>query len=150
MVFVTDEPEAILRFLGLEEERWWRPFDEREEMFVYAAGCRMFWVKDTDDDDNVKDGEIEKQGTKGGGRKLKHNDRQRMSKRPIFKEWINRFIHSVESKANTKPTSRVTREQICFEVFETFGSEVKDTYETRLKEWKLWSLNMRRDLEGGD
>jgi hypothetical protein len=138
MVFVTDEPGAILRFLGLEEERWWTPFEGREEMFAYAAGCRMFWVKDADDDDDVEHGEIEGQeGGEKGKKKLKHNDRQRMSKRPIFKEWMDEFIPRCRDQGKYKPTSRVTREQICCEVFKTFGSEVEITYDTRLKEWKL-------------
>ena len=92
MILLTDEPRQILEFLGLDEEKWWKEFSSREEMFEYAAGCRMFWVKAGEEEDSPEDGEEVKvaiegqEGGKEGKKKLKHNDRQRMAKRPIFRE----------------------------------------------------------------
>jgi hypothetical protein len=137
MVFLTDEPMQVLGFLGLEEERWWRPFEERKEMFEYAAGCRMFWVKDKVDEEKDEGdvGMIEGQeGGEKGKKQLKHNDRQRMSKRPIFKEWIEDFIPKCREDGRYGE-AKVTREQIRDEAFGRFG--VKEEYDDRLKSWKL-------------
>lgn len=45
MIFLTDEPARVLDFIGLSPERFFQKFRSQDEMFEYAAGCRMFWVK---------------------------------------------------------------------------------------------------------
>ncbi|TAQ87032.1 hypothetical protein B7494_g4649 [Chlorociboria aeruginascens] len=141
MVFLTAEASKVLNFLGLEEEKWWKQFRSQEEMFQYAAGCRMFWVREIAQDEAegdvvaVQEGDIEGQeGGERGKKKLKHNDRQRMSKRPIFKDWIDDFIPKLR-EAGTHDEAKVTREQIRDEAFEKFG--IKQEYDERLREWKL-------------
>ena len=139
MVFLTDEPDQVLEFLGLEEEKWWTPFAGRREMFEYAANCRMFWVKETVDDDVEAEGDVVgeidgQEGGEKGKKKLKHNDRQRMSKRPIFKEWIDEFIPRCRKEGRYRD-AKVTRMQIRDEAFKKFG--VKKEYEERLKDWRL-------------
>ena len=120
-------------------------------MFRYAAGCRMFWVREVEEEGLMEGdvlGEVEgigpgasvgggMQGLEGGEegkKKLKHNDRQRMAKRPIFNEWITEFIPKLR-EGREHFDVKVTREEIREEAFEKFG--VKEEYETRLKEWKL-------------
>ena len=148
MILLTDEPGRILKFLGLEEEPWWKEFGSREEMFEYAARCRMFWVKDLGEESEggsptEKTFEITtlegQEGGDEGKKKLKHNDRQRMKKRPIFREWMDEFIPKcrAEGRYATSQNPPVTREQVRDEAFIEFGSEIKTTYETRLREWKL-------------
>jgi hypothetical protein len=151
MVFLTNNPDTILGFLGLDVETFWRRFEGREEMFRYAAGCRMFWVREVEEEGVMEGdvlGEVEgigpgasvgggMQGLEGGEegkKKLKHNDRQRMAKRPIFNEWITEFIPKLREEGEYSE-AKVTREEIRDEAFEKF--RVKEEYETRLKEWKL-------------
>ncbi|PVH78704.1 hypothetical protein DL98DRAFT_516524 [Cadophora sp. DSE1049] len=157
MVFLTDEPNTILEFLGLDAERWWRSFASQDEMFAYAAGCRMFWVKEKlevgeGEGDVVgeipaelsaeahQNGEVNgtvhegQEGGTAGKKKLKHNDRQRLEKRPIFRSWIEDFVPTCRAQG-LYLTVQTSREQIRDEAFENFG--VKDEYEARLKEWKL-------------
>jgi len=144
MVFLTDSPGEILEFLGLEEGKWWSEFENRREMFEFAAGCRMFFVKEKEKDveeggEGVGDvvGEVEVGGQEGGERgkkKLKHNDRQRMAKRPIFREWIEEFIPLLREEGRCGEC-RVTRDQIRDEAFERWG--VRKEYEERLKAWRL-------------
>jgi len=141
MIFLTDEPNTILEFLGLDAEKWWKPFPSRMDMFEYAAGCRMFWVKEVtaegeaEGDVFLKDGALEGQeGGLEGKKKLKHNDRQRMSKRPIFREWIDEFIPKCRDDGRLGNTT-ITREQIRDDAFTTF--RVQEEYERRLQEWKL-------------
>ncbi|TEY83994.1 hypothetical protein BOTCAL_0023g00150 [Botryotinia calthae] len=133
MVFLTDNPAEILDFLGLEQEKWWKRFSTQQEMFEYAATCRMFWVRDVAEDeaDGGATGIIAERGQEGGAegkKKLKHNDRQRLIKRPIFRAWIDEFIPMCHEEGKYSDT-KITREQIRDEVFERFG--VKDEYETR-------------------
>lgn len=140
MIFLTGEPGEILDFLGLDNETWWKEFNNRKEMFEYAAGCRMFWVKEKKEEEAEGDvvGEIEVVGAQEGGeagkKKLKHNDRQRMAKRPIFKEWIDDFIPMLREEGRYA-VAKVTREQVREEAFEKFS--VKAEYEERLKVWRL-------------
>ncbi|KAG4412352.1 hypothetical protein IFR04_014509 [Cadophora malorum] len=157
MVFLTDEPNTILEFLGLDAERWRRSFESQDEMFAYAAGCRMFWVKEKLE---VGEGEgdvvgkvsaeiaIEAQqngdkigavhegqeGGTAGKKKLKHNDRQRLEKRPIFRSWIEDFIPQCRAQG-LYLTMQTSREQIRDEAFVKFG--VQEEYERRLKEWNM-------------
>jgi hypothetical protein len=135
---LTDEPGEVLQFLGLNEDRWWKQFGSREELFQYAATCRMFWIKEEIENGEAEGdvvGEIEGQeGGEKGKKKLKHNDRQRMEKRPMFKAWIDEFIPECREQGifgNTK----ITREEIQADAFSKFG--IKEEYETRLKEWRL-------------
>jgi hypothetical protein len=146
MVFLTADPSQVLRFLGLDEERWRRQFRSKEEMFEYATGCSMFWVAkevDKSEFDGDAAGETESAvtqdigGQEGGEKekkKLKHNDRQRISKRPIFKAWIEEFIPRCRERG-VFGNARASRDQIRQEAFTVFS--VKEEYETRLKAWKL-------------
>lgn len=146
MIFLTANPSEILRFLGLAEERWWRQFRSKEEMFEYAAECRMFWIKDDLSESEVEgnapcetvatknpDSEGQEGGEKGK-KKLKHNDRQRMAKRPIFREWIEEFIPRCRERGVFE-MARTSREQTQQEALTEFG--VREEYETRLQEWRL-------------
>lgn len=140
MIFLTGEPGEILEFLGLDEEQWWKEFRSRKEMFEFATRCRMFWVKEKKNEEAEGDvvGETEVVGAQEGGeagkKKLKHNDRQRMAKRPIFKEWIDEFIPKLREEGRYSE-AKITRGQIRDEAFERFG--VKVEYEERLKVWRL-------------
>lgn len=147
MVFLTGKPGGILEFLGLEEGKWWSEFGDRREMFEFAAGCRMFWVKEREKEVEVEDGEgvgdvvgeIEggiggQEGGEKGKKKLKHNDRQRMAKRPIFREWIEEFIPLLREEGRCHEC-KVTRDQIREEAFAKWG--VQEEYEERLKVWRL-------------
>lgn len=98
MLFLTDDSNTILEFLGMNVEKWWMPFQNSQEMFEYAASCRMFRVKEMKPEgdtegDVILGGELEEQeGGENGKKKLKHNDRARMKKRPLFRMWMDEYI----------------------------------------------------------
>ncbi|KAG0649882.1 hypothetical protein D0Z07_4036 [Hyphodiscus hymeniophilus] len=135
MVFLTDDHGLILDFLGLDKGKWWSKFGSRNEMFLYAAGCRMFWIKDLDELDAEEGTGVE--GGENGKKKLKHNDRARMAKRPIFREWMEVFLPRCRENGGFAGGKGVTREQVRDEAFAMFGAGVQTEYETRLKEWNL-------------
>ncbi|CAG8982786.1 hypothetical protein HYALB_00001067 [Hymenoscyphus albidus] len=143
MILLTSEPGLVLDFLGLDEGRWWNEFGSQEEMFRFAMGCRMFWIKEDNEDgegegevvgDVAVDGRVGKEGGEMSKKKLKHNDRQRMSKRPIFKAWIEEFVPKIREEGCAK-VAKVTREEIREEAMEKFG--MREVYEQRLRDWKL-------------
>lgn len=121
LVFLSDDPRTILRFLGLDENVYWSEFAGRWELYTYVAKGRFFWVDLQADE---KDVEIEDKGKEGSGemdagdedrtvegetsitenptatataiaktkKELKHNDRKRMAQRPVFAGWIEEFL----------------------------------------------------------
>lgn len=100
----------------------------------------MFWIRE-----GLQDGEMEGDVLKeadpegfedgeAGKRKLKHNDRKRMAKRPIFKEWIDEFIPRCREKG-IHLSGHVTRDQITYEALSQF--RVKDEWDQKLREWKI-------------
>jgi hypothetical protein len=153
LVFLTSSPEKVLELLGLDEERWWKPFESQEEMFQYATKNKMFWIKEEEEDlkegDVIVDVNLGQEGGEAGKKKLKHNDRQRMAKRPIFRAWIEEFIPMIRKEGGSKEP-RVTREQIRDEVFDKFG--IREVYRTRLKEWQLVRHleELKRDVIKGE
>lgn len=170
MVFLADDPRQILKFIGLDPERWFKRFANQDEMFDYASGCRLFWVKPVIAEDEAEEDvivEVEGIGGQEGGEegkkkyvspsyhlllkmilettvhsrvslmhslRLKHNDRQRMSKRPIFRDWMEVYIPKLREKRQFGNTG-VTRDGVRDEAFEAFG--VKEEFVTRQREWKL-------------
>ncbi|KAH7304844.1 hypothetical protein BKA65DRAFT_531279 [Rhexocercosporidium sp. MPI-PUGE-AT-0058] len=134
MVFLTDDSNTILEFLGLDPERWWRRFGSQDEMFEYAAGCRLFWIKEKLEEGEGEGDVVGQEGGEAGKKKLKHNDRQRMDKRPIFRTWIDDFVPKCREQGRFLEM-KSSREQVRDEAFEKFG--VREEFETRLKEWKM-------------
>ena len=70
MVFLTDDANCILDFIGLDPKRWFSRFASQAEMFEYASGCRLFWVKPVKGEDEAEGdviaGEGEIEGQEGG------------------------------------------------------------------------------------
>jgi hypothetical protein len=54
MVFLTDNPTQILDFIGLDPQIWFQKFASQDEMFEYASGCRLFWVKPDKPEDEAE------------------------------------------------------------------------------------------------
>lgn len=106
----------------------------------------MFWIKE---ESELEDDEIEgdvigetnntsQTGGESGKKHLKHNDRQRMGKRPVFKEWIEEYIPQLRSEGKfSKP--QITRDGVRDEAFHVFG--VEKVWTERLTEWKLNTHN---------
>ncbi|KAI1136917.1 hypothetical protein F5Y05DRAFT_389461 [Hypoxylon sp. FL0543] len=130
-VLLSTEPTDILDFLGLKYDgaQWEEPFATVEDLFEYAATCRLFWVRPENEEDSaaVQGGEIAKT-------KLKSNDRRRMNFRPVFRKWVDEFLPARRAAAHSiKPTA--TRDSVREEAFEFFPG-TRQAYEARLMEWR--------------
>lgn len=117
MILLTKNPAEVLEFLGLDQARWWKQFASPRDMYEYAATSRFFWA-----DDAAKEVDEDK-------RELKHNDRKRMSLRPIFRQWIEEFIPECR-KQGRYGHEAPSREQTRNQAFRRFG--VQDEYERKL------------------
>lgn len=144
LVFLTNDANAILAFLGLESERWWRPFENQAEMFEYAASCRLFSIKVAPEEGEMEgdvlvhvergDGNGGQVGGEEGKKKLKHNDRQRMGKRPVFRAWMEDFIPKCRAEGRFVAVE-ASREEIQEEALVRFG--VREEFELREREWRM-------------
>ncbi|OBT69537.1 hypothetical protein VE03_01093 [Pseudogymnoascus sp. 23342-1-I1] len=84
---LTSSPSAILDFLGLERDAYWRRFETVEGMFEYVASSRLFTTRPRGD----REGEEEEEG------KVKHRNR-RNSRRPLFLRWKEDFLPRVREE----------------------------------------------------
>ncbi|POS87618.1 hypothetical protein EPUL_001617 [Erysiphe pulchra] len=141
-VFLTSDPDEILEFIGLDSKKWWKKFNSMDEMFHYAASCRMFnphqfqdkIVNPSNPEDPISPNTVKKPWSR--------KDRVRLIKRPIFSAWFNDFIpRCLSENLYEKPDSFLTREQVKHEVFSRFNVE-KEYEETEMK----WALAKNEEL----
>ncbi|KAK2608501.1 hypothetical protein QQS21_002963 [Conoideocrella luteorostrata] len=131
-IFLTVEPAEVLRFLGLPiDDIWDVPFSSLKDMFEYVTECRMFRVLPqhigiTQCEDLTV--------TTDDPRKLKSNDRRRMSKRPAFREWIDEFLPECRREGRFLER-RTSRKEITREAIERFN--VGDEYSSRRRKLLL-------------
>ncbi|KAI0965139.1 hypothetical protein F4678DRAFT_453528 [Xylaria arbuscula] len=145
-VLLSTDPEEILQFLGLrfDGKQWEEPFASENDVYEYAATCRLFWVKPEDgtaaNDGDEEDDDIEAHGGGGDGviaekRKLKSNDRRRMTYRPVFKKWIEEYLPSCRASGRFASTP-YTRDEVKHQAFAYFPG-VELIYATRLTTWRI-------------
>jgi hypothetical protein len=115
-VFLSSEPDTVLRFLGLPVEPFWsRPFGGAEELYEYVAECRMFQPEQVKPATNS-------------------NDRRRANTRPTVQKWIEDFIPRCQSAGKFRHAA-VTREEITAEAIACFG--VRDEYGARRRDYLI-------------
>lgn len=150
-VIATNDPDTVLDYMGLDRERYWKPFDSWDEMLEYVSTCRFHnparWKSQDQHEDNDGGNQEELQGgDQDSGRKLlKANDRQRMAKRPLFGYWIETYL---PVHVDDKPGSSafLTREDVVEEAKRFFGPDFARNFEARKEKMvrligvdKLWA-----------
>jgi hypothetical protein len=141
-VCLSRDPVEILHFLGMKVEGFWaEPFESVDALFDYATTCRLFYVRDTPEDDAEADAiEAGVIGGEEGRKKLRSNDRRRMKGRPVYRRWINEFIPELRAQGKfirkgTGPSLEEARSMVRDEAFARFF--VRPEYKQRLKDWQL-------------
>ncbi|KAF2973339.1 hypothetical protein GQX73_g134 [Xylaria multiplex] len=143
-VLLSTDPGEILCFLGLksDEKQWEDPFASDEDVYEYATTCRLFWVKPKETEVGADGGDTSNLGAGGGEdsgtvmmdkRKLKSNDRRRMTYRPLFRKWIEEFLPKCRVSGRF-PSTPFTRDEVRQQIFEYFPG-VQSIYDSRLTEW---------------
>jgi hypothetical protein len=139
-VRLTTSPSETLRFLGLDEKRYWQKFETVDELFAYAARCRFFNPRKYDP---VR--------TRG---ELKANDRARVRKRAVFRRWVEEYLPAHgEDDAADEAAAVMSRGEVVEDAKRWFG--VAEEYEERrmtgLREIgrdRLWT-QIRKELSIG-
>ncbi|KAI5462854.1 hypothetical protein BGZ63DRAFT_402214 [Mariannaea sp. PMI_226] len=123
---LTDNPEKVLRFLGLRSGVVWEnPFKSVDDMFNYITECRFFSTE------HFYPSSVYLQQSPSN---LKSNDRRRMKQRPAFRQFIEEFLPKCrENKLfEVEPYSREDVKELAFGAF-----NVKFLYEMRLREFRF-------------
>jgi hypothetical protein len=136
-VFLTSDPDAILRFVDLSPHEYWeRPFQDFHAMAEYVAQCRMFWVPPLPaEDDEGMVADVGGSGPSDDRRKLKSNDRRRMNTRPGFRRWIDEFYPECRRRG-VYLQQKTSREEITQEAFDRFDG-AKEEFEKRRRDFLL-------------
>ncbi|KAI1740854.1 hypothetical protein F4680DRAFT_87496 [Xylaria scruposa] len=150
-VLLSTDPAEILQFLGLrsDDKQWEEPFASDEDVFEYAATCRLFWAKvkegettSADDDNNASNtlknsggDETSRAAIGADKRKLKANDRRRMAYRPLFRKWVEEYLPACRSSARFAHTPP-TRDEVRRQAFEYFPG-TRSIYDARAAEWRV-------------
>lgn len=131
-LLLTSDPTEALKFLGMEEERYWRPFPRKRDLFKYVSTCRFY--------DPMRFGDRAE---------MKANDRQRIKKRSLFHEWVDQYLPTVRESQKGEWAEK-SREDILgivkawFGVGERFEKQKRDEL-TRIRRQTIWS-EIRKDL----
>ncbi|KAI0447633.1 hypothetical protein F4803DRAFT_498852 [Xylaria telfairii] len=136
-VLLSTEPAEILRFLGLhfDAKQWEEPFGSDEDVFEYAATCRLFWAKTKDAGNGDEKGDGSGAAVGADKRKLKSNDRRRMAFRPLFRKWVEEYLPACRASgrfAAAPPTRDEVREQ----AFAYFAGTAS-IYAAQATEWRV-------------
>ncbi|KAL5615573.1 hypothetical protein BROUX41_005616 [Berkeleyomyces rouxiae] len=117
-IFITDEPDAVLKFLGLESKGsfWEGPADSDEALFEYVATSPLFYV--SPNNDSAKDQEA-----------LSSKHQKRAKSRPCYNKWLTEFFPRCREQGRFT-TPRVTKEQIQKTLYDTLGDDLRREYET--------------------
>lgn len=126
MIFLSRNPQDAFDVLGLDEQKWHRKFSTKQEMYSFAAECRMFWISShaTDNED----------GGAWALDKMKSNDRARLSKRPGYLAWVNQFVPRIAAEGHYS-SPRTTRAEMRSLIYNRFPSAKKE-YNRKLSEWQ--------------
>ncbi|RYP12274.1 hypothetical protein DL767_011353 [Monosporascus sp. MG133] len=135
-VLLTEDPAAILHFLGLrfDGRQWEERFAHFTDVFEYAATSRFFWARPNQPPEG--DGIVceEQTGVETDKKRLKSNDRRRMNQRPLFRKWVEEFLPKCREEGRFGNT-QLTRDDVRDQAFARFG--VRREYEVRLVEWRM-------------
>jgi len=128
-VFLTSDTSAILDFLGLDRQTYWRRFGSVEEMFRYCASCRFFAARRRE----TAEGE-EGEGEGDGEEKVTHRTRHN-SKRPLLRKWREEFVPGARESGEFD-RHVPSREDVREEAF-VLWPEARGRYDEKLREFRM-------------
>ena len=94
MVFLTNEPDAVLGFLGLDRDKYARPFESVEALYQFVVRFKWFSAEVY-----VRDG-------------LKANDRKRMVQRDLYRRFVDQWLPKNQSIFDANWEPRVSRDDV--------------------------------------
>jgi hypothetical protein len=130
LLLLTNEPSAVLEFLGLDVNEYQRPFGSVEAMYEYTVSCRFFRA-----DTYVRSG-------------LKANDRKRMAQRELYRRFVDEWVPENAQFIKTRGSSdaRFMREDVQEAALGRWGKGGE--FERRVEEWRREREDLRTKQEG--
>jgi len=130
LILLTNEPDAVLRLLGLDEAMYQRPFESVEAMYEYVVGCRFFR------------GETYVRGD------LKANDRKRMAQRELYRRFVDVWLPENEYWIRTRMEreTTLTREDVVDLVMDKFGK--RQEHKKCIRAWRQEREDLLAKQEG--
>lgn len=117
LLFLTCDPNAVLDFLGLDEDAYKQPFESVESMYRYVCKCRFF----------SHEAYLRAE--------LKASDRKRMAQRELYRifveDWLPENAQLVAQQRDKN--AHFSREYVLKEALNRFGK--REEYERRGEEW---------------
>ncbi|KAF2109407.1 hypothetical protein BDV96DRAFT_585534 [Lophiotrema nucula] len=119
-LFLTRDPDAMMRFYGLDSEKYHEGFATEAELFDWIRGGRFFSY-------DIFRGRVDKA-----------NDPQRVQKRPMYNRFVERLTTAAEEdeEATQGPDAEIkkqwTREEVLRDALKTFHKE--DEYTAMMSE----------------
>ena len=130
-VELTRDPKTVIEYLGLNVDRFFKPFETRDQLMTYMAGCRFHnptcinrIAYEKDPEKSTEQGQGLNDAVKTT---LNDYDRERLETRPMFAYWYQDFM----PKHRDMPigsAAHLTREETLEDVFQFFGDEVRSKY----------------------
>ena len=130
LLLLTSDPASVLEFLGLDRERYWRPFETVDELYRYATGMRLF-RRDT----YIR--EI-----------LKANDRKRMIQRPLYRDFVDEWLPKRPQLGIGVDWSPTLRLNVLEEALDVYGK--RNEYHEKLETWRKTMSELQIKKEASD
>ena len=130
MLLLTNEPEAVLKLLGLDAEQYRCPFESVEALYEYVVSCRFFR------------GETYIRGD------LKANDRKRMAQRELYRRFVDVWLPKNETWVRTRIGREPTlmREDVTELVLNVFDK--REEWQKVTEAWRREQYELRIKSEG--
>ncbi len=122
MLFLTSEPDQVLDFLGLDRDKYVRPFESVEALYQFVLGCRWF-----SSETYVR-------------AELKANDRKRMAQRELYRRFVDEWLPEwlLENRQSVEMSGErgqgATREDVQESALSVFGK--REQFEQRIQVWR--------------
>ena len=122
MLFLTSEPDQVLDFLGLDRNKYKRPFESVEALYQFVLGCRWF-----SSETYVRT-------------ELKANDRKRMAQRELYRRFVDEWLPEwlLENRQFVEiggdRGQGATREEVQESALSVFGK--REQFEQRIQVWR--------------
>ena len=131
-VFLTADPKETLEFLGLDEDKYWAPFESVEEMFKFLQSCRFFDPAQGQEKARGGDAAPSSAGNNESKSDWSKKQRVKLRKRDIFRKWVDEFLPRCRETGVTAAASAgMTRDEMVEQALGVFV-HARDEYYRRL------------------
>lgn len=118
MLFLTSAPDQVLDFLGLDRDKYKRPFESVQALYQFVLGCRWF-----NSETYVR-------------ADLKANDRKRIAQRELYRRFVDEWLPENRQfvEISEERPQGATREDVQELALNVFGE--REEFDKRIQVWR--------------